>query len=157
MHKWDIFPFSDDLWASDTVKTPHADMRSECLPSPAWLSSQPTAQPQIHPKGVQGSTIAWMAHPRWGAKSRTRIKAQRDQQDLVFTSTIWFSSAPAFTFIILQRRELFVWCRMTDGTTELHSKRVKGTAPKSRCYLQANTAGNSWRTWRARVTLREKN
>lgn len=73
------------------------------------------------------------------------------------TSRIWFSPAPAFTFIILQRRELFVWCRMTDGTIELHSKRVKGTAPKSRCYLQANTAGNSWRTWRARVTLREKN
>ena len=56
----------------------------------------------------------------------------------------------------MPRQELFVSREMIDGTIEFHGKKVMGTGLKRRCYLQANAAGDAWRTGRARVALGEE-
>lgn len=93
MHKQDIFPFGDDLWASDSGDIPcRRAFRVPALPSPpARLSSQPRAQPQILPKGVQGS--AGVPARQWlslGRLIQGEVPKAGPELKLSGTSVIWF-------------------------------------------------------------------
>lgn len=110
----------------------HVDMLSEGLLSPSHLPGcQAIPELSLRPNqkcpGLYQSTktvaIVQMFHPRWGAKSKTWIKAQRIYYDFTLLSATNFAS-------VLMERQEFVQCKMIDGSIQFHSKKVMGTSLK---------------------------
>lgn len=129
MHRQDLSLFTDDLGASGTVEILHVDMLSACMLSPAHLPDcQAIPELSLRPNqkcpGLYQSTktaaIVQMFYPRWGAKSKTWIKAQWIYYDFTFS--------PASVF--MERQELFVQCKMIIGSVQFHSKNIMGTTLK---------------------------
>lgn len=116
-----------------TLEIIHVDMLSACLLSPAHLpgcqaNPELSLRPNQNCPGLYQSTktlaIVQVFHLRWGAKSKTWIKAQRIYYDFTL------SSATNFTPVLMERQEVFVQCKMIDGSIQFHSKKVMGTSLK---------------------------